>query len=197
MNRTFTFLLFIAFSAILQAQVYQLPNPGFEYWDGIGVNDEPTNWNGFPSASCTLTIGCNTAIQTRHQKSTNTRPGSPGTYSLKIFATEITIFGNTVVANGNITTGQITIGSTTPTNNKNHNITKTTNGSFCQPLNAKPDSISFWAKFSCPSTTQKARISAIIHDSYNYRDPDAGDANAPAHVVGKAIHNFKIGRAHV
>jgi hypothetical protein len=190
MRRVLLFLTGILLFTVLQAQVYQLPNSGFETWDGTGSDDEPTQWNGFPSADCSLIIGCSSATQTRHQKSTDTRPGSSGTYSLKIFATEITILGNTIVANGNITTGQIKIGSTTPSSNQNYNITRTTDAAFRQPLNAKPDSISFWAKFMCPSSTQLARISAIIHDSYDYRDPDSGDANAPSHVVGKAIHNF-------
>ena len=183
----FFFLLWII-SYNINAQVYQLSNPGFEQWDG-GSNDEPTHWNGFPSADCTLIIGCGTATSSRHEKSTDTRPGSSGIYCCKIFATSA--LG--IIANGNITTGQIRIGSSTPTSSQNYNITRTGNSNFRQPLNAKPDSIRFWAKFVCPSSSQEARISAVIHDNYDYRDPETSDANAPSHVVAKAIHNFPRG----
>lgn len=180
-------------SGVVHSQVYQLSNPGFEQWDGYGTDDEPTNWNGFPTASCNLMIGCGTAMATRHEKSTDIRPGSSGSYSCKIFATEITILGNTIVANGNITTGQIRIGSTTPTSNQNYNITRTANSAFRQPLNAKPDSISFWGKFVCPSSVQQARMNATIHGNYDYRDPEGSDPNAGSYVVAKAIHNFTRG----
>jgi hypothetical protein len=184
------FLFFLFFlTGNLYPQVYQLSNPGFELWDGNGTNDEPTNWNGFPSASCNLVVGCGSATVARHEKSTDIRPGSTGSYSCKLFATST--LG--IIANGTITTGQIRIGSTTPTNSQNYNITRANNSTFRQPLNAKPDSIGFWAKFICPSSAQQARMSATIHDHYDYRDPEASDPNAGSHVVGKAIHNFVRG----
>ncbi len=177
-------------NSILFAQVYQLPNGGFEIWDGTSADAEPTNWNGFPSAECTLFIGCGTATATRHAKSTDTRPGSTGSYSCKLFATSA--LG--IIANGNISTGQIRVGSTTPTNfSENYNITRTANPDFRQVISAKPDSIRFWAKFVCPSTTQTARMHAVIHDNYNYKDPEDGDANASLHVVAHATDNFTRG----
>ncbi len=187
------FILGISLYSInLFSQTYQLPNGGFELWDGNGVNDEPTNWNSFPSAACDLTglaaLGCSSATSTRHAKSTDTRPGSSGTYSCKIYATKISALN--VIANGNVTTGQIRIGSTTASNAENYNITRNTNSNFRQSLNAKPDSIVFWAKFICPSETQHARMSATIHDNYSYRDPETNDPNSSSHVVGKAIKNF-------
>ncbi len=181
----------------LFSQSYQFPNGGFENWDGSGADDEPSYWNAFPSAQCDLTgfaaWGCSSATATRHVKSSDVRPGSSGAYSCKIFATEISILGTTIVANGNLTTGQIRIGSTTPTNPENYNITRAGNSVFSQALNAKPDSLVFWAKFECPSANQEARMSAIIHDDYSYRDPSGSDANAPAHRVAVAERNFKRG----
>lgn len=180
-------------SIALFSQVYQLPNGGFEIWDGNGSNDEPTNWNGFPSAACDLSfpasLGCGTATATRHEKSTDKRPGSLGTYSCKLFATSA--LG--IIANGTITTGQIRIGSTTATSNQNYDITRTDNANFKQAINAKPDSIRFWAKFVCPSTTQTAKLSAVIHDNYAYRDPDGSDSNAESHCVAKATKFFNRG----
>ncbi len=177
----------------LFSQVYQLPNGGFEIWDGTGANDEPTNWNGFPSAACDLSfpasLGCGTATATRHEKSTDKRPGSIGTYSCKLFATSA--LG--IIANGTITTGQIRIGSTTASSNQNYDITRTGDANFKQNINAKPDSIRFWAKFVCPSTTQTAKLSAVIHDNYAYRDPDGSDSNAESHCVAKATKFFTRG----
>ncbi|MBN2778478.1 MAG: T9SS type A sorting domain-containing protein [Bacteroidales bacterium] len=188
-----TILILVSISVCSIAQTYQLPNGGFDAWDGNGSDDEPTHWNAFPSAACDLSglaaLGCGTATSTRHEKSTDIRPGSLGSYSCRLFATSA--LG--IIANGTITTGQIRIGSTTAASPENYNITRTANSSLNQSLNAKPDSIVFWAKFVCPSSTQKARISAIIHDNYDYRDPEEGDANATNHVVGKAIENFTRG----
>lgn len=192
---TLILILVLFFSSGLFAQVYQLPNAGFENWDGTNSDDEPSHWNGFPTAECDLTglaaLGCGTATETRHAKSSDTRPGSDGSYSCKIFATEINILGNNITANGNITTGQIRIGSTTATNAENYNISRIAESEFSQALNAKPDSIVFWAKFVCPSASQEARVNAVIHDSYNYRDPNGSDPNANDHIVGIAVHNFQ------
>ncbi|MBQ1732040.1 MAG: hypothetical protein II037_07500, partial [Bacteroidales bacterium] len=55
------------------SQVYQFENPGFEQWDG-GSADEPTGWNSYPSANCTMLVGCSTAKQKRHERSNDTRP---------------------------------------------------------------------------------------------------------------------------
>lgn len=186
-------ILIFPIAKILKSQTYQLPNGGFELWDGNGNNDEPAYWNGFPSAACNIAIGCNMATATRHSRSTDIRPGSTGSYSCKIFATEINILGSSIIANGNITTGQIRIGSTTASNSENYNITRTSNSQFRQELNSMPDSIRFWVKFQCPSSTQEARVNAVIHDNYDYRDPQGSDPNARDHIVGRATMNFTRG----
>lgn len=190
-------LVFAIFLTIFSAaQVYQLPNGGFENWDG-GSNNEPKNWNAFPSAICDLSFpasaGCSSAKAKRHDKSTDVRPGSDGKYSCKIYATEIKILGKTIVANGIITTGQVRIGSATASSSENYNITRISNSEYRQALNAMPDSIRFWAKFKCPSSSQQARMNAVIHDSYGYRDPSNSDGNAYKHVVAKAVLNFNRG----
>ena len=201
MKRLFYTLTIIALILPLalnaQTPVYQLPNPGFEIWDNNAAsnNDEPTNWNGFPSSHCGLSIGCNAAQQIRHERSTDIRPGSTGSYSCKIFATEYSI--NLIVttihgfANGNITTGQIEIGGTTASDgSSNYNYTKRSNSNLSQPFHAKPDSICFWTKFSCPSSSQYARMSCIIHDDYDEHDP-ALTTEQKNHIVGTAIREFQ------
>ncbi len=185
-------LLFIAFPCLIFAQTYQLPNGNFESWG----SDEPNNWNGFPSAQCDLSgiyaLGCSAATETRHEQSTDVRPGTTGTSSCKIFATVVSLMGSNITANGNMTTGQIRIGSSTATSAENYNISRTSDGDLSQSFTGKPDYIRFWAKFECPSTTQEARMNAVIHDAYDYRDPDGGDANAAGHVVAKATRQFTV-----
>ena len=117
------------------SQVYQLENPGFEEWDD---NGEPTGWNSFPSANCTLGSAlCETAAQTRHEQSDDVRPGSTGS-SIKIFSTSVNVVLTTITANGALTSGQMQITNALASNVNNCNQTKTSNEEFNHRLNAKP-----------------------------------------------------------
>ena len=178
----------LALPMFVSGQVYQLPNGGFELWDNnySSTDDEPTNWNSFPSADCTVAFGCAAATATRHERSTDKRPGSTGQYSCKIFATVVDLGITSIPANGNITTGRIHIGSTSAANEANHNVSQRPN--YAQPFNAKPDSIVFWAKFSCPNGSQFARMTAVFHDNYDMHDPiQTADQS---HVAGYAKREF-------
>ncbi len=174
------------------AQVYQFENPGFEEWDGNSSDDEPTGWNSFPSADCQLTgfaaLGCGTATATRHQKSTDVRPGTTGTYSCKIYSTSA--LG--IVANGALTSGRMELASTTANNVNNGNKTFISNDDFNHRLNAKPDSIVFWAKAVNASNTSQSCCHLYIHDNYNLKDPLGGNEDGyESHIVGKVpAYNF-------
>ncbi|MBQ2574248.1 MAG: bifunctional ornithine acetyltransferase/N-acetylglutamate synthase, partial [Bacteroidales bacterium] len=138
-----------------------MENPGFEDWPG-SVTSEPTGWNSFPSANCGLTglaaMGCSTATQTKHERTEDNRPGSTGQYSCKIYAKTISIpFIGDITANGALTSGQIQIGSTEASDPSNCNQSLTGNDDFNHPLNAKPDSIVFWAKVVNASSLEDAR----------------------------------------
>lgn len=172
----------IFFSIPLFSQL-QLNNSGFENYTNLGAsNEEPTDWNSFMTASGSQAWAAAQQIR----RSTSTRPGSTGTYSAVIWSRSV--FG--IVANGNFTTGQVNMGSTTPANSANHNITRTANAAFSEVVNSFPDSIVFWVKFKPNGGTPNARMRAVVHDAYDYRDPSASDANAPLHVVGDATLNF-------
>ena len=164
----------------------QLYNGGFEDWHGSDKEAEPVHWHSFMSADGDgLAYAAARAQQV--QLSTDVRPGSEGKTSVCIYARSI--LG--IIANGNLTTGRIHVGSANADDASNYNFTQRSNENFCQILTAKPDSIRFWAKFECPDAEQKARMSAIIHDAYDYRDPEAsGDL---VHAVGKACHEFTKG----
>ncbi|MBR3945735.1 MAG: hypothetical protein IKJ56_01390, partial [Bacteroidales bacterium] len=162
------------------SQVYQLENSDFEDWPG-GATTEPTGWNSFESGNCTLWIGCGTATSTRHTRSTDVRPGSTGQYSIKIYSTSA--LG--IVANGALTSGRMNLASTTASNTNNCNQTLTGNPDFNHQLNAKPDSIVFWAKVVNKSNSSEACCHLYIHDSYDLKDPlPANSSGYQNHIVG-------------
>lgn len=166
------------------SQVYQLENGDFEDWPGSATT-EPTGWNSFPSASCELpwplsTLGCGTATATRHERSNDVRPGATG-YSCKIYATS----AFSVTANGALTSGLMHLASTTPDDNSNCNQTKTDDNDFNHRLNAKPDSIVFWAKVVNASNDDSACCHLYIHDNYDLKDPlPANPSGYQSHIVG-------------
>lgn len=180
----FTGFFMLGISRISTAQT-QLNNSGFEDWENVGsATEEPLEWNSFKTASGILATYASQQIN----KSSVVRPGSTGTSSCLIWSKNI--IG--VIANGNVTTGQINMANMTPTNTDNYNITHTADAAFSEALGVKPDSIVFWARFKPVNTggTDSARMRAVIHDTYDYRDPSGSDANAPNHVVGEATRHI-------
>ena len=164
-------------------EVRELLNGGFEEWEGSGKEAEPCHWNSYMSADGTgLAFVAGRAQQV--ESSSDVRPGSEGRFSACVYAR--TVMG--VVANGNLTTGRVYIGSTSVQSNDNYNFTDCRLPDFHQKLTARPDFIRFWAKFDCPDATQYARMSAIIHDDYDYRDPESVEEES--HAVGKAVLEF-------
>lgn len=176
----------ILFSATILAATtafsqQQVGNSDFEQWESSTSElAEPVNWNSFKSASGTWASFAGQQMD----RSTDVRPGSPGSFSAKIESNDV--LGT--IANGNITLGQINMGSTTPTNTSNYNATITANPAFSEAFTDAPDSIYFWAKFIPGNTGHSARVSAVIHNNTNnYKDPnDVAGANT----VATAIHNF-------
>ncbi|HNW89120.1 MAG TPA: T9SS type A sorting domain-containing protein [Bacteroidales bacterium] len=176
-------MFLLGFTQMANAQT-QLNNSGFENWENVGsATVEPLEWNSFKTASGILAYLYGTTTITR---SDSTRPGSTGNYSCLIWSK--TVVG--IVANGNVTTGQINMGSQNAGDPSNYNITHTANTAFSEALGAHPDSLVFWAMFNpvTADTAHLARVRAIIHDSYDAKDPV--DAATQPHVVGDATLNF-------
>ena len=191
-NFTFFIAIFAIFALATSkntySQVYQFENPGFEQWDG-GSNDEPTGWNSYPSANCTMLVGCSTAKAKRHERSTDVRPGSTGQYSCLIYAKSV--LG--VVANGALTSGQMQLVSLNTSSASNGNRTIQNNNDFNHRLNAKPDSIVFWAKVVNASEASQACCHLYIHDNFDLQDPLGGntDSNYKNHIIGMVpSYNF-------
>jgi hypothetical protein len=161
----------------------QIGNSDFEQWENVGSNtEEPINWNGIKTSS-----GGNGGLAPKSiQRSSQFRPGSSGIYSARVYSSSV--LG--IVANGNITLGQVNAGAAQANSPNNYNISRTANTNFSEPLNAYPDSIVFWAKYNNNNAASLARMSSTIHGVYDYRDPSTSDANAPLYVVATAILNF-------
>ena len=159
----------------------QIQNSGFENWENVPGGSEPVNWNSF------LTAGGSLANMSANQiePSTDVRPGSTGTKSVKIWSRAPI---PSLIANGNLTLGKINMGSVQATHADNYNYTVTSDPAFHQVMTDKPDSIVFWVKFNPNGHSGNARMKATIHDNYNYRDPE--DAASVNHVVSTAVINF-------
>ncbi len=187
MKKTFTFC-FIAFSLSSLFAQQQIGNSNMEAWDNIGADtEEPTNWNGFETASGGLSIFASQQVS----RSTTIRSGASGMYCARIFSRSI--LG--IVANGTLTLGRINMGSTTVTDiSANYNISLTNDLNFSEALTSMPDSIVFWAKYTAASN-QQARIHAITHDAFDVHDPI--DAASSPHVISTAAYNFSPNTAWV
>lgn len=152
----------------------QIKNGDFETWTFDGDN-LPNNWNSFQTADGTWAGTAYSKSNRQVAKSTDTRPGSSGGSSCRIWARAV--LG--VVAQGNITTGRVHAGSTSADNKNNYNYSdrdgSNTNNGVKNPcamqFTGMPDSIVVWAKFKPAGTLSSypnAKFSAIIHDDHDY-----------------------------
>ena len=149
---------------------YQLPNPGFENWVSAEKGEEPVGFHSFNSASAS---GIYSIAKTADQlsKETDTRPGSSGSYSARINSRS----EMGAKANGNLTTGQIVAGSTTPSSTANHNKSYPSNTGYNQPFTGKPDAMTVWVKYVPGNAGDYARVNTVIHGNANYQDPEDKD----------------------
>lgn len=170
--------LIIGTTSIAQQQI---GNSNMEDWQNVGSDtEEPTNWNSFMTAQGGLTW----AAAKQCERSSIVRPGSTGTYSARVYSRSAA-FG--IVANGNLTVGRINMGSSTATSGSNYNLTLTADPLFSETLTETPDSLVFWVRYSGSSTP---RVSAVLHDTYDYRDGYVVDNNSLPHKVAEISHNY-------
>ena len=163
-----TFLA-LATATVANAQ-FQLPNGGFEQWDG-GTTSEPAHWNSFATSDGSY---ASLASSTHHYRRNGGRPGTQGSHYLTIYTKSI--MG--VKANGNMTTGRIHAGSTSASSSENYNYTQRGNADHCQPFSGTPDSMYVWVSFYAASSSSEAQISAILHGNNDFRSPnDEGSAS--------------------
>jgi len=187
MKKFFTLISLVMLSLAALAGTDNQPNiqnGGFEDW-GVDKDApasqavEPRYWHSFTSASGTWA-----SLAGEHCfKSTDAHSGN---YSVKLQATSV--WGQ--IANGTVTTGRLNAGSIKaddPANHSELDMSKTEtdrNGDpFYQTLEARPDSIAFWVKFSTGKAGTCANMSAFITDGTYFQAPPDKTYN---NIVGKA-----------
>jgi len=170
---TLNILLFSSINVFAQQQI---GNSNMESWDNVGqLTEEPTNWSSFKTG----TGGLSSFGSQQVSRSTSIRSGASGTYCARVYAKST--LG--VVANGLLTVGQVNMGSSTASSPDNYNFTKTSDANFSEALTGQPDSLVFWVKYTPINSSNNARVHAILHDSYDFRDPI--DVNSTSHKVAR------------
>ena len=176
MKKFFTLISLVMLSLSALAGTDNQPNiqnGGFEDW-GVDKDApasqavEPRYWHSFTSASGTWA-----SLAGEHCfKSTDAHSGN---YSVKLQATSV--WGQ--IANGTVTTGRLNAGSIKaddPANHSEVDMTKTetdrNEDPYYQVLEARPDSIAFWVKFSTGKAGTLANMSAYITDGTYYQAPE-------------------------
>ena len=175
MKKAAFFMVAMAMMLSATAQ-YQLPNAGFEQWDG-GNTSEPTHWNTFSSSDGSYS---GLASGNHHYRRNGGRPGTTGSKFLTIYTQSI--IG--IKANGNMTTGRIHAGSMTATSSDNYNYTQRSNSDHCLPFTGTPDSMYVWVSFYAASGSSQAQVSAILHGDNDFRAPN--QESTPSLYCGKA-----------
>lgn len=167
------------FTPMLQAQnTFQLPNAGFEEWDGTGLSDEPTHWNSFASSDGSWAA---LASSPHHYHRYGSHPGGTGSSYLTIYTQSI--IG--IKANGNMTTGRIHAGSMSASSSDNYNYTERSNADHSLPFTATPDSMYVWVSFFAYHTVSEAQVEAILHGDNDFRAPN--DVSDPSKYKGRAV----------
>ncbi len=159
MKRLFTLLCVSACMLTAMAQ-RQIQNPSFEDWDNEeSTSIEPTHWNSFMSGTGSMK---SFAAAQQVQKGDDAHSGN---FSARIYARSV--FG--VVAQGNLTTGCINMGSTSATDaNGNYNYTNEDDADFHQKFTGLPDAMRVWVKGSC---AYPAGASCNLHTTGYFQDP--------------------------
>ena len=175
MRKTFTTILLLTGFAFTTSAQYQIQNGNFEAWENEGsASEEPAHWNSFKTASGSLTSFGKKQIE----KLSENAPGSNGSACVRIFAAST--FG--VVYQGNLTTGQINMGSTNAADsNGNYNYTNTNDVNFHQKFTGLPDAMQLYVWSSCQFG---AAASCNLHTEGYFQDP-AGNT-ITAQLVAKA-----------
>ena len=179
MYKTLALFVFLMAGMTCFAQ-YQLLNPGFESWEGPSATSCPSHWSSFPQADGSWAWAASTA---QHYHRNGGRPGTAGSSYLTIYSRSV--LG--VVANGNMTTGQIHAGSTSASSSSNYNYTHR-GSTYCHTFSGTPDSMYVWVSYYASSASSQGSVRAYLHGDSDFRDPN--DCNTPGSYRGKAVAQF-------
>lgn len=177
-----TSLFFFSFLSINLSAQYgpQFDNRGFEQW--TNRVSEPTHWHSGGTATGTFSGWVSSQIE----QSSQTRPGSSGTKSVRLYPESI--LG--VTANGNITNGRMNAGSMSATGSGNYNYTQRSQTAFNTPITQLPDSLTLWVCFRSQSTSAKAQVKAVVHGNADYKIIADGTEEPMNMHVATALSSF-------
>ena len=172
-------------------QNYQVPNNTFEgSW--IQSNTVPSGWHSFKDASGNhaSTVNCNTCS---NYASRETGHGATG-YCCRMESHSV--IG--IVANGNITTGQIMVDALSTTSTDNRNISDIDNSeghNGYYAFSGRPDSLKLWCKFYIPkkvvfSETRSFTASLKFHLHGDVEYYDHGQVYANTSQPGKIANVY-------
>jgi hypothetical protein len=182
MKRFLLIISALSSTTLLFAQT-QIGNGNLENWDNVGSStEEPVNWNSFKTGTGSVSglFGSTTIA-----RSTAVRPGT-GTYCARIWSKSTL----SIIANGNLTLGRIEMGNAISTSASNYNYSITSNTAFSEALTDSPDSLVFWVKYTNGNSASMARVSAVLHDTYDYRDGYNVHAPSAPYKVAEISHNY-------
>ncbi len=183
---------------------YQLSNNGFEDWATQTYNkvtgEEPLHWSSFITGNGKLKgTACTTS---QLFKSEDVREGSKGKYCAEIKVNKIDLLFLKVYAQGNLTTGRITMGNTKATNSGNsesennsnreskatgnYNYTDLSDANHNQTFTGRPDKMTVYVKYT--TTGSKGKIAAYLHSNAYYQDPLPKDGKCSAKVIASAVN---------
>ena len=137
----------------------QFDNRGFEQWTNRAT--EPTHWHSGGTATGTWAGMMPNSVE----QSSQTRPGSSGSKSVRLVPSSI--IG--ITANGTLTNGRINAGSMSPSGSSNYDYTQRSNDLFNTPITQLPDSLTVWVCFRSQSTSDKAQVKAVVHGDADYQ----------------------------
>ena len=195
MRKTFAiFAAAVLLSGAAQAQNQpQITNGDFETWTFDGTN-LPNYFNSFQTADGLFSGLAYDKNNRQVKRSTDKRPGSPGSYSCSIWSRKV----SGVVAQGNLTTGRVHAAAMSATGKNNYNYSdrdgsNTNNGvnnPCAMPFTGRPDSLVVWVKFTPNGTDSShpyAKVTATIHSDFDYIDGYAQTSDSK-YVVATAIN---------
>ena len=195
MRKTFAiFAAAVLLSGAAQAQNHpQITNGDFETWTFDGTN-LPNYFNSFQTADGLFSGLAYDKNNRQVKRSTDKRPGSPGSYSCSIWSRKV----SGVVAQGNLTTGRVHAAAMSATGKNNYNYSdrdgsNTNNGvnnPCAMPFTGRPDSLVVWVKFTPNGTDSShpyAKVTATIHSDFDYIDGYAQTSDSK-YVVATAVN---------
>lgn len=162
---------------------YQLANSDFEEWESVTYNkktgEEPVNWNSFLDGTGGLK---STAGAAQVFKETENVHG--GSACAKLTARNV-LLG--IIAQGNLTTGCINMGSMTATDAKgNYNYINEEREDQAMKFSGRPDAVKVWVDFT---GSVAANVEVVLTTKGYYQSPEANNITATkvAHAQNASI----------